>query len=243
MCGAVAGSLRDVTDRRQSTDAILSDSGRHRGVAGRSRRPCDGGRRPGGDPRRGPQDLRPEAIVRRDRRRPARVRREPRAGGARQVAAAARARIRASSCTSSGRCSRTRRARRWRCSTPSIRSTGRASPRRSPRRSSGRAAAPRLFVEVNTGAEPQKAGVLPEEADAFVAAAATTYGLADRRPDVHPAGRRGAGAAFRPHRQDRRRATGLQLLSMGMSADFEIAIRFGATHVRVGSAIFGHRGP
>jgi PLP dependent protein len=99
---------------------------------------------------------------------------------------------------------------------------------------------PLLFVEVNTGAEPQKAGVLPQDADAFVAACRDSYGLAiaglmcippaDEPPAPHFA--LTAKIAAR---------NGLRLLSMGMSADFPIAIRFGATHVRVGSAIFGHR--
>jgi PLP dependent protein len=100
---------------------------------------------------------------------------------------------------------------------------------------------PTLFVEINTGAEPQKAGVLPENADAFIAACRNDYGLAisglmcipphDEAPAPHFA--LTAKIAAR---------NGLALLSMGMSADFAIAIRFGATHVRVGSAIFGHRG-
>jgi pyridoxal phosphate enzyme (YggS family) len=100
---------------------------------------------------------------------------------------------------------------------------------------------PTLFVEINTGAEPQKAGVLPENADAFIASARDEYGLAisglmcippfDEAPAPHFA--LTAKIAAR---------NGLALLSMGMSADFSIAIRFGATHVRVGSAIFGHRG-
>ena len=100
---------------------------------------------------------------------------------------------------------------------------------------------PTLFVEVNTGAEPQKAGVLPEAADAFIAACRDEYGLAiaglmcipphDEAPAPHFA--LTAKIAAR---------NGLSMLSMGMSADFAIAIRFGATHVRVGSAIFGHRG-
>jgi pyridoxal phosphate enzyme (YggS family) len=100
---------------------------------------------------------------------------------------------------------------------------------------------PTLFVEINTGAEPQKAGVLPQDADAFVAACRNEYGLAisglmcipphDEAPAPHFA--LTAKIAAR---------NGLALLSMGMSADFAIAIRFGATHVRVGSAIFGHRG-
>jgi pyridoxal phosphate enzyme (YggS family) len=99
---------------------------------------------------------------------------------------------------------------------------------------------PRLFVEVNTGAEPQKAGVLPEDADAFLAACRDTYGLrigglmcippADEAPAPHFA--LTAKIATR---------NGLSFLSMGMSADFKIAIAFGATHVRVGTAIFGGR--
>jgi PLP dependent protein len=100
---------------------------------------------------------------------------------------------------------------------------------------------PTLFVEINTGAEPQKAGVLPQNADAFIAAARAEFGLVisglmcipphDEAPAPHFA--LTAKIAAR---------NGLALLSMGMSADFSIAIRFGATHVRVGSAIFGHRG-
>ncbi|MDI4666682.1 YggS family pyridoxal phosphate-dependent enzyme [Xanthobacter autotrophicus] len=99
---------------------------------------------------------------------------------------------------------------------------------------------PRLFVQVNTGAEPQKAGVLPEAADAFIAACREQHGLdvwglmcippADEVPDPHFALL--AKIATR---------NGLAGLSMGMSADFPAAIRQGATHVRVGSAIFGHR--
>jgi PLP dependent protein len=100
--------------------------------------------------------------------------------------------------------------------------------------------APTLFVEINTGAEPQKAGVLPEAADAFLKACRDSYGLtiaglmcippADEPPAPHFA--LTAKIAKR---------NGLQLLSMGMSADFSIAVRFGATHVRVGTAIFGSR--
>ena len=62
---------------------------------------------------------------------------------------------------------------------------------------------PRLFVEINTGAEPQKAGVLPQDADAFLLACREAYGLDDRRPDVHPAGRRTRVAAFRAAGRDR----------------------------------------
>lgn len=102
-----------------------------------------------------------------------------------------------------------------------------------------RGACPDLFVQVNTGEEPQKAGVLPEEADAFVAAcrelSLPVKGLmcippVDEEPSLHFALL--AKIAAR---------NGLDGLSMGMSADFETAIAFGATHVRVGSAIFGER--
>lgn len=99
----------------------------------------------------------------------------------------------------------------------------------------------RVLVQVNTGAEPQKAGVLPEEADALIAQARavglTVEGLmcippADEAPGLH----------FALLRKIARR-NGLTVLSMGMSGDYEIAIRFGATHVRVGSALFGDRKP
>ncbi|MDQ0503584.1 YggS family pyridoxal phosphate-dependent enzyme [Xanthobacter agilis] len=99
-----------------------------------------------------------------------------------------------------------------------------------------------LFVQVNTGAEPQKAGVLPEAADAFIAECRDVHGLtlsglmcippADAVPDPHFALL--AEIAAR---------NGLKGLSMGMSGDFPAAIRQGATHIRVGSAIFGHRPP
>lgn len=102
--------------------------------------------------------------------------------------------------------------------------------------------APRLFVEINTGAEPQKAGLLPEDADGFLRACRETYGLTidglmcippfDEAPAPHFA--LTAKIAAR---------NGLKLLSMGMSSDFEMAIAFGATHIRVGSAIFGERRP
>jgi len=100
--------------------------------------------------------------------------------------------------------------------------------------------APQLFVQLNTGEEPQKAGVAPAEADAFIASCREKYGLAisglmcippvDDAPAPHFA--LTAKIAAR---------NGLKYLSMGMSADFAIAIQFGATHVRVGSAIFGTR--
>lgn len=99
---------------------------------------------------------------------------------------------------------------------------------------------PQLFVQLNTGEEPQKAGVAPSDADAFIASCRDVYGLrisglmcippVDEPPAPHFA--LTAKIATR---------NGLSLLSMGMSADFETAIQLGATHVRVGSAIFGHR--
>ncbi len=99
---------------------------------------------------------------------------------------------------------------------------------------------PSLFVEVNTGKEPQKAGIEPEEAADFVTRCREVHGLSiaglmcippfDADPVPHFA-------------LLRRLADGLELksLSMGMSADYETAILHGATHVRVGSAIFGER--
>jgi len=100
--------------------------------------------------------------------------------------------------------------------------------------------APRLLVEINTGAEPQKAGVLPEAADAFLRECRETYrleiaGLMCIPPLAEPPAPHFALTAKIAARN------GLKLLSMGMSADFETAIRFGASHVRVGSAIFGER--
>lgn len=98
----------------------------------------------------------------------------------------------------------------------------------------------RLYVQVNTGEEPQKAGVSPGEADAFVQACRSAYGLHLEGmmcipPEDDPPGPHFALLAKIAERN------GLQRLSMGMSADFEIAVRFGATSVRVGSALFGER--
>jgi pyridoxal phosphate enzyme (YggS family) len=100
---------------------------------------------------------------------------------------------------------------------------------------------PPCLIEVNTGEEPQKSGVLPTAADDFIVECRDRLGLPieglmcvpplDEEPALH----------FALLREIARR-TGLGLLSMGMSADFEKAIRFGATHVRVGTAIFGARG-
>ncbi|MCO5132661.1 MAG: YggS family pyridoxal phosphate-dependent enzyme [Xanthobacteraceae bacterium] len=99
---------------------------------------------------------------------------------------------------------------------------------------------PELFVQINTGEEPQKAGVAPQDADAFIARCRDVHGLtvsglmcippADEAPAPHFA--LTAKIAAR---------NGLTKLSMGMSADFATAIAFGATHVRIGSAIFGTR--
>jgi pyridoxal phosphate enzyme (YggS family) len=98
---------------------------------------------------------------------------------------------------------------------------------------------PDLFVQVNTGAEPQKAGVLPGDADGFVAqcrgldlplAGLMCIPPEDEDPAPHFAMLRAMAAR-----------NGLSGLSMGMSSDFEAAIAHGATHVRVGSAIFGAR--
>jgi len=99
---------------------------------------------------------------------------------------------------------------------------------------------PLLFVQVNTGAEPQKAGVLPEEADAFLAACRDTYGLTIAGLMCIPPVEEAPGPHFALTAQIAKR-NGLKLLSMGMSADFASAVAMGATHVRVGSAIFGGR--
>src|SRR5262249_9169986 len=100
---------------------------------------------------------------------------------------------------------------------------------------------PACLIEVNTSEEAQKAGIMPAEADAVIVECRDRLGLPviglmcvppiDEEPAPH----------FALLREIARR-TALEVLSMGMSADFEKAIRFGATHVRVGTAIFGARG-
>ena len=100
---------------------------------------------------------------------------------------------------------------------------------------------PTLFVQVNTGAEPQKAGVLPEDADAFIKSCRDTYGLTISGLMCIPPADEAPGPHFALLATIAKR-NGLKLLSMGMSADFASAISMGATHVRVGSAIFGGRG-
>lgn len=99
---------------------------------------------------------------------------------------------------------------------------------------------PRLLVQVNTGAEAQKAGILPEETDAFIRQCRDEFGLeidglmcippADEPPAPHFALL--AKIAAR---------NGLKILSMGMSGDYDIAAQLGATHIRVGTALFGAR--
>jgi PLP dependent protein len=101
---------------------------------------------------------------------------------------------------------------------------------------------PDLLVEVNTGAEPQKAGVLPEDADAFVRTCRETYGLTIRGLMCIPPFEEAPAPHFALLAKLAAR-NGLEWLSMGMSADFATAIQFGATHVRIGSAIFGERSP
>ncbi|BAT58216.1 hypothetical protein GJW-30_1_00738 [Variibacter gotjawalensis] len=100
--------------------------------------------------------------------------------------------------------------------------------------------APRLLVQVNTGAEPQKAGVLPEEADAFIAACRGEFGFAIDGLMCIPPADEAPGPHFALLGKIAER-NGLKTLSMGMSADYVTAVRLGATHVRVGSAIFGER--
>lgn len=99
---------------------------------------------------------------------------------------------------------------------------------------------PQLFVEINTGGEPQKSGVQPQEADGFLAACRDRYRLAVEGLMCIPPVNEAPAPHFALTAQIARR-NGLTLLSMGMSADFAIAIAFGATHVRVGTAVFGAR--
>ena len=99
---------------------------------------------------------------------------------------------------------------------------------------------PQLFVEINTGGEAQKSGVIPQDADGFLTACRDRYGLAVAGLMCIPPLNEAPAPHFALTAQIAKR-NGLKLLSMGMSADFAIAIAFGATHVRVGSAIFGPR--
>lgn len=97
------------------------------------------------------------------------------------------------------------------------------------------------FVQVNTGEEPQKAGVPPRDADAFIARARTEHGLTVTGLMCIPPVDENPAPHFALLHEIARR-NGLGNLSMGMSDDFETAIAFGATHVRIGTAIFGPRG-
>jgi pyridoxal phosphate enzyme (YggS family) len=99
---------------------------------------------------------------------------------------------------------------------------------------------PLLFVEINTGAEAQKAGVLPEDADAFIKTCRETHRLDIAGLMCIPPFEEAPAPHFALTAKIAAR-NGLKLLSMGMSADFATAIAFGATHVRVGTAIFGAR--
>jgi hypothetical protein len=99
---------------------------------------------------------------------------------------------------------------------------------------------PLLFVQINTGEEAQKAGVAPGDADAFIASCRDNYGLSISGLMCIPPVNEAPAPHFALTAKIAAR-NGLKNLSMGMSADFATAIQFGATHIRVGSAIFGHR--
>jgi len=101
---------------------------------------------------------------------------------------------------------------------------------------------PDVFVQVNTGEEPQKAGVAPAGAEDFVRRCVETHGLPVRGLMCIPPANEDPALHFALLGEIARRA-GVTGLSMGMSADFETAIQFGATSVRVGTAIFGNRPP
>jgi pyridoxal phosphate enzyme (YggS family) len=100
---------------------------------------------------------------------------------------------------------------------------------------------PRLFVQINTGAEPQKAGVAPGDADAFIALCREKYALDIAGLMCIPPVDEQASPHFALLAAIAKRC-GVAELSMGMSADWELAVQLGATYVRVGSAIFGSRG-
>jgi PLP dependent protein len=100
--------------------------------------------------------------------------------------------------------------------------------------------APKLYVQVNTGAEPQKAGVLPQDSDAFIAFCRNDLKLAIEGLMCIPPVDEQVSPHFALLNKIAAR-NAIKILSMGMSSDFEIGIELGATHVRVGSAIFGAR--
>lgn len=99
---------------------------------------------------------------------------------------------------------------------------------------------PRVLVQVNTGEEPQKAGVAPRDADAFIARVRDSLGLSVEGLMAIPPAEEAPGPHFALLAKIARRHD-LKVLSMGMSGDFETAIRFGATHIRLGTALFGSR--
>lgn len=99
---------------------------------------------------------------------------------------------------------------------------------------------PKFYVQVNVGEEPQKAGVAPAEADAFIAQCRDEFGLRIEGVMCIPPDGQQASPYFALTRMIAER-NGLKVLSMGMSGDWELAVQLGATHVRVGSAIFGAR--
>lgn len=101
-------------------------------------------------------------------------------------------------------------------------------------------ARPRVLIQVNTGAEPQKAGVHPLHADALIAEARDVFDLEVQGLMCIPPAEEEPGLHFALLGKIAAR-NGLNVLSMGMSGDYETAIRFGATHVRVGTALFGER--
>ncbi|MBA8899968.1 YggS family pyridoxal phosphate-dependent enzyme [Phyllobacterium sp. P30BS-XVII] len=99
---------------------------------------------------------------------------------------------------------------------------------------------PKLYVQVNTGSEPQKAGIEPKEAVAFVKRCREVHGLSIDGLMCIPPAEENPGPHFALLEKIAREA-GVEKLSMGMSGDYEVAVGFGATSVRVGSAIFGSR--
>ncbi len=103
-----------------------------------------------------------------------------------------------------------------------------------------RGRSPRVLIQVNTGAEPQKAGIPPDQADALITSARDAHGLTVEGLMCIPPADQDAQPHFRML-ADIAARNGLAVLSMGMSGDYEAAIRCGATHVRVGTALFGER--
>src|SRR5664280_1382549 len=202
------------------------DPARRRACRDRARLQRCRARRGGGDAGGGVEDASSRANRAGDRRRPARVRREPCAGGEGQMAAAF------------GEACRDRAAPDRPDAIQSVDRPSLAEALAKEIIKQGRS--PLLLVEINTGAEAQKAGVLPQDADAFLEKCRAAYGLTISGLMCIPPLDEAPGPHFALTAKIARR-NGLKLLSMGMSADFVTAIQLGATHVRVGSAIFGER--